>query len=66
VLTYASPAVGASATDPVGPSGWSAKNWLGFALQLLFFVVTVCILARIASAADGGVNDVPEDEVPRG
>lgn len=38
----------AQSTDPVGPSGWTARNWVGLCVQISLFVLAligVCALA---------------------
>jgi len=40
-----------SATDPVGPAGWSVKNWVGFALQISLFLGALWALSLLAASA---------------
>jgi hypothetical protein len=38
----------AQSTEPVGPSGWTARNWAGLCVQIALFVLAligVCALA---------------------
>jgi hypothetical protein len=38
----------AQSTEPVGPSGWTARNWVGFCVQMALFVLAligICALA---------------------
>lgn len=40
----------AQSTDPVGPAGWTMRNWIGFCIQITVFilaVIGVCKLAKL-------------------
>ncbi|MEI6632267.1 MAG: hypothetical protein WCP22_00455 [Chlamydiota bacterium] len=31
----------AQSTEPVGPSGWTARNWAGICVQIILFVLAL-------------------------
>lgn len=40
-------------TDPVGPSGWGLRSWIGFFLYIFIFVGAVALIFWIAKGAEG-------------
>jgi hypothetical protein len=42
----------AQSTDPVGPSGWTTRNWIGFALQITLFVLALIGIYKLAAPRD--------------
>ncbi|MBI4612172.1 MAG: hypothetical protein HY720_01020 [Planctomycetes bacterium] len=51
-------------TDPVGPSGWTARNWIGFAIQVTVFLLAVAGLYWLSRPprAPGRSLSEPEPE----
>lgn len=49
-LIAAAPALcgAAPSSDPVGPSGWTARNWIGLCVQVSLFVLALIGLCRLA------------------
>lgn len=42
----------AQSTDPVGPSGWTTRNWIGFSVQIAVFILAVIGICKLASFGD--------------
>ncbi len=40
-------------TTPRGPSQWSARNWLGFCIQIGVFLLAVIGIYRLARSGEG-------------
>ena len=38
----------AGPTDPVGPSGWTTRNWVGLAIQIGLFLLALWAVTRLA------------------
>ncbi len=38
----------AQPTEPIGPAGWSARNWIGFLLQIAIFILAVIGIYKLA------------------
>jgi len=38
----------AQSADPVGPAGWTARNWVGFAAQIAVFVLALIGICKLA------------------
>jgi len=36
-------------TEPVGPAGWTVRNWMGFSAQIAVFVLAVWAVYRLAN-----------------
>ncbi|MDD5557413.1 MAG: hypothetical protein PHN82_09205 [bacterium] len=55
VLAAGAAACAAQSTDPVGPAGWTTRNWAGFCLQIAVFILAVAGISRLAGrGARGG------------
>lgn len=39
----------AQSTEPVGPSGWTARNWVGFFLVIIVFILAVIGINKLAT-----------------
>ena len=39
-------------TDPVGPAGWTLRNWLGLSCQVVVFVLLVAFIFWLADLGD--------------
>jgi hypothetical protein len=50
-LAFPNLLLAAAATDPVGPAGWSLRNWIGLALQIGLFLGALWVLSRLAASA---------------
>ncbi len=48
VFFLAAAATIAQDTTPRGPAEWTGRNWLGFSLQILFFVLAVIGIYKLA------------------
>ena len=44
----------AQSPEPVGPSGWSMRNWIGFSLQIILFILALIGICRLGRRGDGG------------
>ena len=42
---------------PVGPSGWSAKNWIGFVLYIAVFLAVVAFIFYIGRDEEEDVKE---------
>ena len=42
----------AGSTEPVGPSGWSARSWLGLLLYLGLFALALWGISRLGAEED--------------
>lgn len=38
----------AQSTDPVGPAGWTTRNWIGLCVQITLFVLALWGICRLA------------------
>jgi hypothetical protein len=38
----------AQSPEPVGPVGWTARNWIGFAVQITVFVLALIGVCKLA------------------
>ena len=39
---------------PIGPSQWTAKNWVGFFLQVLIFFLALFFITKLADLEEEG------------
>ncbi|MCX6355970.1 MAG: hypothetical protein NTZ78_13870 [Candidatus Aureabacteria bacterium] len=47
----------AQSTEPVGPSGWTTRNWIGFTVQISLFVLAVLGVYKLADWKDDDSQD---------
>jgi hypothetical protein len=40
----------AQPTDPVGPAGWTMRNWIGFFVQITVFILAVIGICKLAKS----------------
>jgi hypothetical protein len=38
----------AQSTEPVGPTGWTTRNWIGFSVQITVFVLAIIAICKLA------------------
>ena len=38
----------AQSTEPVGPTGWTTRNWIGFSVQITVFVLAIIGICKLA------------------
>lgn len=38
----------ARSTEPVGPSGWTARSWIGLCVQIALFILALWGICRLA------------------
>jgi hypothetical protein len=39
----------AQSTEPIGPTGWTLRNWTGFFLQIAIFILAVIAICKLAN-----------------
>lgn len=42
----------AQSIEPVGPAGWTARNWIGLAVQIAVFILAVWGIFRLGGGKD--------------
>ena len=47
----------AGSTEPVGPSGWPAKSWIGLLVYLGLFLLALWGISRLASTSPSGEDE---------
>ncbi len=47
---------------PVGPSGWSTKNWIGFVLYIVVFLAVVAFIFYIGRDEEDEAKAEPKPE----
>jgi hypothetical protein len=38
----------AQSTEPVGPTGWTVRNWIGFSVQITVFILAIMGICKLA------------------
>lgn len=38
----------AQPTEPIGPAGWTMRNWIGFSVQITVFILAVIGICKLA------------------
>lgn len=38
----------AQPTEPIGPAGWTMRNWIGFSVQIAVFILAVIGICKLA------------------
>ncbi|MFH1038079.1 MAG: hypothetical protein V1789_05355 [PVC group bacterium] len=57
-------ALAAQDTSPRGPSQWTARNWLGFCIQIGVFILAVIGIYRLARSGEGEGKGEGEGDDP--
>jgi hypothetical protein len=42
----------AQPTEPIGPAGWTMRNWIGFCVQITVFVLAVIGICKLAKSGE--------------
>ncbi len=42
----------AQSTEPIGPAGWTTRNWIGFSVQIIVFILAIIGICRLAKRGE--------------